>query len=138
MKTIRNWNDLEPYGIDALTGEACAYSYRLLCDVTAAGARLIQDCFGVPGDPWPLNAPWNSRGSASIMLPHSMFQPLAVFALIKAGCPLILVMEDGVYGQEEGDNPNDVNFFIQTGKLIRQVRNPGFSRHTHAMSGRTV
>lgn len=136
MKHIRNWNDLEPYGIDALTGESCAYGYRLLCDVTKAGAELIRDCFGMPDVP-QLASPWNSRGIASIMLPHEMFQPLAVFALINERCPLILVMEDGVYGQEPDDNLEHFNWFIQSGTLIRQVRNPGFSRHEHAMSGRT-
>ena len=34
MKSINCWNDLEPFGLIVLTGEACGLSYRLLCDVT--------------------------------------------------------------------------------------------------------
>ena len=37
MKSIRCWDDLSPFGIVPLTGEACGLSYRILCDVTAAG-----------------------------------------------------------------------------------------------------
>ena len=33
MQKITCWDDLRPYGIGALTGEACGLSYRILCDV---------------------------------------------------------------------------------------------------------
>ena len=38
MKTIDNWQ-LIPYGIVPHTGEACALSYRLLCDCTVKGPQ---------------------------------------------------------------------------------------------------
>jgi glycyl-tRNA synthetase beta chain len=42
MKSIRSWEDLSVYGIVPLTGEACGLSYRILCDVTAAGKKIIE------------------------------------------------------------------------------------------------
>ena len=51
MKTIHCWNDLSAYGIELLTGEACGLSYRLLCDVTAAGKKLIEKAGHCPVGP---------------------------------------------------------------------------------------
>lgn len=42
MKTVRSWNDLRPYGIDLLTGEACGMMYRYLCDVTEQGKKAVE------------------------------------------------------------------------------------------------
>src|SRR5262249_29351447 len=89
MKSVHCWNDLEPFGILLLTGEACGLGYRLLCDVTSSGKRVLERCFGTPN----LNLPesWN-RGSAEnphvgcIMLAHEMLRALAVFALLESGC----------------------------------------------------
>ena len=47
MKTIRNLSDLRPFGIDLLTGESCALSRRLLCDVTEEGKSLILKALGL-------------------------------------------------------------------------------------------
>lgn len=47
MKAIRCWNDLERYGIVPLTGEACGLMYRILCDVTARGKRLVEKALSV-------------------------------------------------------------------------------------------
>jgi hypothetical protein len=43
---INCWDDLRPFGIDALTGEACGLSYHLLCDVTQKGKRTIEKALG--------------------------------------------------------------------------------------------
>ena len=58
MLTINGWRDLERYGIDALTGEACGLMYRLLCDLTAMGREIIRHWLGTPE--LSLYAPWNS------------------------------------------------------------------------------
>lgn len=47
MKRIAKWEDLAPYGIDMLTGESCAYGYRLLCDVNSRGMELLASVFGL-------------------------------------------------------------------------------------------
>lgn len=48
MKTIHSWDDLSKYGIVPLTGEACGLMYRILCDVTARGKRLVEKALSVP------------------------------------------------------------------------------------------
>ena len=87
MKSINAWNDLEPFGIITLTGEACGLMYRILFDVTEKGRNIVAKCFGIPNV--NLAEPWN-RGSPKdphvgcIMLAREMLQPLAVFALVDA------------------------------------------------------
>lgn len=87
MKAIRSWRDLEDFGIDALTGEACGYAMRLLCDVTESGKALIESFFGgrielTPGGNW-------NRGSdddphvGSVLLPRSILRDLAAFCLLR-------------------------------------------------------
>lgn len=155
MITLRNFNDLKPYGIDALTGEACGYGYRLLCDITPAGTELFKAVFGfqLPIDN-TLAEGWNDSQSHSIMLPPAMFEPLAIFALFTVNkCPQVFVSYDGpIYGVEAGDKIEDVESFVKWhqgrfcepcqrygagGGIARQYRNPGYARNQHAMSGRT-
>lgn len=154
MKHIYNWNELEAYGIILLTGESCAYQYRLLCDVTQAGRKLIQQLFDLPGE-LGLAENWNGDGegrAGSIMLPRDMFTPLAVFALIGAGCGKVFVHYDGsAHGIEatdaegtedlwskyhQGHYCDECNRYGAGGGIMRSVTNPGFARNRHQMSGR--
>jgi hypothetical protein len=152
MKTLRSWNDLAPYGIDVLTGEACAYNYRLLCDMTPAGMSLFRAVFGLHEIALPEG--WNNNEARSIMLPRDMFEPLAVFALLTVEhCTKVYVTYMGlVHGVEQTDSAEDVAQFVRWnqgtfceecqrygkgGGIDRQYVNPGYSRNTHAMSGRT-
>ena len=65
MKTVNCWNDLEPYGIVLLTGEACGLCYRLLCDLTEQGRKILGKCLGIPNhQPCRELEPGQSRGSA--------------------------------------------------------------------------
>lgn len=143
MKTVKSWRDMEQHGITCLTGEACAYGYRILCDLTMAGEALIQECFGfrkLPVDVF--HESWN-RGSGSIMLAHAMLEPLAVMALFKAGCSRVLIVSEGeftseaIYGLEPGDNVADLEHmdWYRDGQF-RVFHNPGYARNTHQMSGR--
>lgn len=81
MKTIRNWRNLEEYGILLLTGEADPYCMRGLCDLTPAGKRILEEFFGVSELTLPPN--WNSRQGqvASILLHYDLLIPLAKFIL---------------------------------------------------------
>jgi len=154
VKHINNWNDLEPYGVIALTGEACGYGYRTLCDLTEAGELLIRELFDIPG-PLKLHENWNNEGRAgSIMLPPGMLTPLAVFALFKAECSKVFVHYDGtVHGIEATDSPETADLWLKFhqghhcdscnrygagGGIMRSVTNPGFSRYRHQMSGRVA
>jgi hypothetical protein len=47
MKTVSHWDALREYGIDVLTGEACSLMYRILCDLTLNGKRIVERCLSV-------------------------------------------------------------------------------------------
>lgn len=86
LRTLKCWDDLRPYGIDLLTGEACAYSMRLLCDVNEEGKKLLEEFFGgcitiADGSNW--NSGTKYGGSVgSVMLTRSIFAELAAFILL--------------------------------------------------------
>ena len=46
IKCISSWQDLEPYGIIPLTGEADSLSFRLLCDLTPIGESIVGRMLG--------------------------------------------------------------------------------------------
>lgn len=109
-----NWRELEKYGIFMLTGEACAYGMRVLCDVNAQGWCLLKNYFGMVASPafsmestgvCILPEPWNSRGEpiGSIMLPRDSFRELAAFILLnEEECSTVFIMKAGnVYGFTE-------------------------------------
>lgn len=109
MKTITCWNDLQPFGVIPLTGEACGLRYRILFDVTETGRKIVAKCFGIPK--MTLAEPWN-RGTkedphvGSIMLTHEALLPLAVFALLENGYSEVYLMGQVVLGIELGDKPD--------------------------------
>ena len=86
--SISNWKDLEAYGIGLLTGESCAYGLRGLFDLTPTGAEIIASFFGLPesgsenfAEPWN-NYVGGKNSVASVMLPYSLFQELALYVLL--------------------------------------------------------
>lgn len=144
MKTIASFGDLAAYGIEPLTGEACGLNYRILCDVTAAGRRVLSKALGIPGLTLPDS--WN-RGSAtdphvgSVLLPPELLTPLAVFALLESGCTEAwLVRDGGVIGIEPEDTPELIaaNRRLVGERLVRSLayRGTAGDRNVHVMSGR--
>lgn len=85
--TLANhWADLKDYGINPLTGEACAYSLRILCDVSQKGADLLTLFFG-GNIQFTDKSNWNSKvgeddAVASITLPRGILDDLRVFILL--------------------------------------------------------
>lgn len=90
----------EEFGISILTGEACAYSMRVLCDVNDDGVRLINKTFGMTievdrptekyGGPFAIgmmrrhNSQVNGEPSvASIMLTWTMIEELIKFGIVE-------------------------------------------------------
>lgn len=130
MRSITSWRELEPYGIDLLTGEACGLSYRYLCDATARGQRIIEKCFGCK---LVLSDSWN-RGTetephvGSIMLAPDLFVPLSLFSLLESGCTEVYVIRDhGILGLEPEDDPDLIE---RTKRLRRSTRSSlRLSRH---------
>jgi hypothetical protein len=83
MKYINSWNDLQQYGINPLTGEACRYGLRMLCDLTFEGSLLIKEYMGIPKHA-QLAENWNTHVNGigaigSIMLSRRSFFQLCEF-----------------------------------------------------------
>lgn len=151
---IRNWRDLEPFGIKALTGEACPLSRRLLCDVTDDGKAILLDTLGLPPTSLPEN--WNSGSSGSFMCPHGLFQDLAITAMVRAGYEKIYLFDSGAVQGASGETMRETDEHISSevaynlaeyernGRFpnagyfskIRVIHNPRRFRNTHAMTGR--
>lgn len=91
-KSLRDWNDLEQYGIISLTGEACGTGQRLLCDLTPDGVTFIESFLSVK---IATGNNWNSRQGqiASAMLPHSMLTDLLVYGLLREGYEVVVVAD---------------------------------------------
>lgn len=146
-------------GINPLTGEACALSMRILCDLSTEGAALIREYLGLPVD-CELSPAWNSMVAgnpavASIMIERNAFPGLVHFALLRAGFRYVYGRDDSAassgfndadltdYPDLQGyiDGTSQSAGFDQGARLYRNPRSTGPSvgtRHIHAMSGRSI
>lgn len=152
MRRVNSWEDLSQFGIIPLTGEACGFCMRLLCDVTPAGVKTIERFLGGTVDVRK-DSNWNSRDGAvgSVMLPRSIFGDLAAFCLLTTGTAGVVTMGDGTvreldqehyerYQKLDADRAAvEGSAFPQMLKRTwRRSTDPGTGdRNTHAMSGRT-
>ena len=141
MKTVSCWDHLGPWGIIALTGEACSLGYRLLCDLTLQGQNIVERCLSVA-----IQSENRNHGSdadphvASIMLTHEMLLPLAVFALLESGCREVWITDGAAIGIEPADTADQVERLKQVYKLHRRFayHGPFQDRNQHQMSGRVL
>lgn len=83
---MRSWRDLERFGFDVLTGEACGMSMRLLVDISPLAREILESLLSVnfTDD----NNSWNHRheeGWKSIMLARGLFPELAAYCLFFEG-----------------------------------------------------
>lgn len=81
---LRDWHDLEQFGIDLLTGEADGLSMRLLCDISPAAVEMLEAFWSIKFT--DDNNSWNHQsakypGWKSVMLSHGIWADLARFAL---------------------------------------------------------
>ncbi len=149
---ISNWGDLRHFGINTLTGESCAYSMRILCDMNEDGIALIREFFGMemPENPRVQFAnKWNSTvegkpALVSIMLSRGIFADLCRFALLRSGAPFIVQSPDGswyAYSDEEVVSYGLTRESLQHTDDWRVYVNPtpkgAGSRNQHAFTGRT-
>jgi len=138
-------SDLQAFGINPLTGEACAFSMRLLCDVNEAGKTLLQEYWGVPT--LLLAAPMNSQvddlpSIGSVMLARSCWRDLAAFAAFRKGAVGYVQREDGTLVALFSDSL--LERYVQIGADV--VRNPAptspaprvGTRNVHQMTGRVL
>lgn len=140
MRYLHCFDDLVPLGIVPLTGEACGLGYRILCDVTAAGGRIVAKCLGVEVC---FAEAWNRGGDddphiGSIMLAHEMLLPIAVFALLESGCTEVWRIRDGIVGIERQDARVEIDRLLSVHPPARRFsyRGTAGDRNVHAMSGR--
>ena len=144
MKTIACWDDLSPFGIVPLTGEACGLTWRILCDVTAKGKQALEKTFGVAEI--KLQEAWN-RGTpedphvGSVMLAPELLPVVGVFALLEDGCREVwLTKGRTLTAIEQDEAPEVVQNFRQVyaDRLVRRFAYAGTAgdRNVHMMSGR--
>jgi hypothetical protein len=144
MKSIRCWDDLSRYGIVPLTGEACGLSYRILCDVTAAGKKIIEKALDVAQ--LGLRENWNHGNTddphiGCVMLAPDLLPFLGVFALLESGCREVwLTKSRQVLGIEADDTPDRTDALHRYcgDELARRFAYAGTAgdRNQHVMSGR--
>ena len=110
MRQIRSFEDLEQFGIHALTGEACGFSMRLLCDVTEQGKNLVEKYFGGTIEIRKDSNMNSGRGGpphvGSVMLPRQDFvQQFGIFCLLYTSTDkgaLIASVTSGYHGDTFG------------------------------------
>ena len=146
MKTnvIHSLNDLRPHGINVLTGESCAFSRRLLCDVTKAGRDLILKALGIPDIslPSPWNGPWdNEPVVGSILLDRETLQTICILALFEMpGTVEVWQEPDGTFHGLDNERLSQWEESAQRWQLTdtwRKYRTFGtMGRNQHQMSGR--
>ena len=144
MKSIRTWDDLSAHGIIPLTGEACGLSYRILCDVTARGKKIIEKALDVAQ--LGLRENWNHGNSddphiGCVMLAPELLPFLGVFALLEGGCREVwLTKSRQVLGIEADDVPDRVVAMQRHcgEEMVRRFAYAGTAgdRNQHVMSGR--
>jgi hypothetical protein len=159
VKSI-SYSSLPELGINPLTGEACAYMMRILCDVNESGVDLLCDYFGIPNYPKAaLAANWNSTvgnspAVASIMLTRSALPEIVRFYFFRKNYEYVVGRDDdinytafrtadiernpalGLYVDRasvffEGDNP------LRLWTNPRTINAVG-SRNVHQFTGRTT
>jgi hypothetical protein len=71
------------FGIDFLTGEACALSMRMLCEVTEDMMQTILDYNGLHVDVATLpHSEWNNRNKYSVFLTWEAIEDLIIMKLV--------------------------------------------------------
>jgi hypothetical protein len=155
MNAIHTFADLEQFGINALTGEACAYSMRVLCDLNADGAVLVADWLGLLDPcpphaggktPFPFAPNWNSTvdgkpAIGSVMLDRDCLERLAVFACFRTGALAVATATGAVVPIEDEETLGRYGEYVEQHRSARLYRNPhpgAGSRNVHMFTGRNV
>lgn len=152
---LLNYADLKAYGISTLTGEADAYSRRILCDLSEDGVILLTAYFGLSHTcearhafPLNMNAMVGEQAAiASVMLARAVIPDLMVFALLHVGqFDYVLDAPHGYTGFNEGDHYGEL--YLHQGlpagytlhhNCAKRCRQPHVGdRNVHAMSGRVL
>lgn len=157
---LYNCNDLVPYGIHPLTGEACAYSRRILCDLSQEGVILMTAYLGLSCTVEAARAFPANRNAyvgvqpavAGVMVARAAFPDLMIFTLLHVGqYDYVLETPDGGFtGFNDGDRyaqhylKDSTNGTLPNGYRLhhncakRSTQPHIGDRNIHAMSGRVL
>lgn len=143
MKAIHRMQDLEPFGIIPLTGESDQHCYRILCDVTAQGKKIIERTLATE---LKLSENWNGGSKdnphiGSLLLPFEFVPSISVFALLSDTdiCEVWLMKSGSVMGFGVEDVELKDRLQKHHEGEIRNVFYPRPSdRHVHLFTGRSA
>lgn len=159
MKTFNSDSGLRRLGIEFLTGEACAFNMRLLCDLNESGCDLLRDYYGLPYDAKfapPMNSRVNDQPSvASTMIERNAFPALIRFALFRQGYQYVYGDPEGLdytaFTDKDVEDPKQPYLkmilageasWLPEAKLFRNPKSPSQpsvgSRNVHQFTGRTL
>jgi hypothetical protein len=101
FRPVTSFANLEQFGISALTGEACAFGMRTLCDVNEEGKQLLSEFFGI--SELTLCPNWNTLvdgapAIGSVLLVRELLNPLARFAFFRLGALAVVCQQFEVQG----------------------------------------
>jgi hypothetical protein len=154
--TLHSFDDLKQYGVNPLTGEACAYGRRILCDLSEQGVILLTAYYGLSHTIEARHAfPRNMNGMvgewpavAGVMIARAAISDLMVFALLHVGqFDYVLQTPDHSFtGFNEGDHYSEHYLHAGLPEGYRVLHNEAKrcqqphvgDRNVHAMSGRIV
>ena len=145
----QGWNSLQEYGINALTGEADTYSFRILCDLSEKGVLLLVSFLG-GAVTFNDTSNWNSHvgddpAVSTVMLPYSIYHDLCRFILFHVEKKTyVYEFESGqMTGTDESlAEDKDIrlgikNTYVNYGKLRNSQPNEG-GRNIHIATGRVT
>jgi hypothetical protein len=140
VKQIKcNYRGLDTFGIRCLTGEADKLHFRVLCDLTESGVVHLSEFFG--GGIEFLCDNWNSGAVASVMLPRSILEDLALFCAIRNFNDVVKIVncrgyESGVYYFEKDEEKATFLNSVSDEDSYIIYEGQKETRNVHVMSGR--
>jgi hypothetical protein len=148
-KPVSRFFDMAQFGLTGLTGEACAYGMRMLCDVNEEGKALLADFFGMSNI--ELDRNWNSTVNeqpaiGSVMLSHDLVPKLAQFAFFRKGALAVVITDREVNGIFTAERLKEYRDYIEkypncgyrlaSNHAMHSTAPMQGSRNVHAFTGR--
>lgn len=113
MKTIDSWAGMHRYGIVPLTTEVDGLRYRIVCDVTEKGKRLLEKALGMIEVQLESNWDYGTNEEPHIgcvMLCPEILTIIGVYALLDDGCHEVWATKSfGLVGIQQGDPQHTVD-----------------------------
>lgn len=146
MLHFQSTSDLTRFGVNPLTGEACSYSMRVLCDLSKEGVDFVSTFLGLRVTSDVFAANWNSTVNgnpavASVMLTRGTLKDLIQFGIFYIEkCDVLITMADSwVVGLKATDEYYERYLKLAADdKRYSVVRNPMSHAHHPSVAGRNI